>query len=145
MRNLHARIAPFFSTLPKACDLAVFDHAPCRLLCEESEKYTKNEWAATMRPYAASVLWLVMKLVVNGPEIAKNAYLKLSADRRALVRIGYAILFEDMYRFELGFTYRRPAMFFGADVKEGEFPVRVLSKMRLSTYLRLTEMGEVAA
>ncbi|CAG9239458.1 hypothetical protein BCAR13_890041 [Paraburkholderia caribensis] len=98
-----------------------------------------------MRPYAASVLWLALQFAANGPEAAKDAYLKLGADRRALVRIGYAIVFENEYQFELGYMYTRPSMFVGANVKEADFPVRTLTNMRLGTYLRLTEMGGVAA
>ena len=65
----------------------------------------------------ASVLWLALQLAINGPEAARQAYLKLGADRRALVRIGYAIVFENEYQFELGYSHTRPSMFVG--VNEG--------------------------
>ncbi|MDH6149341.1 MULTISPECIES: hypothetical protein [Paraburkholderia] len=145
MSKLHAQIASLFLALPEECELAVLNNAPHRVECEAPAKYTKHEWTATMRPYAASVLWLALKLTVAGPEAAKDAYLKLSADRRALVRIGYEIVFESKYPFEVGYTYRRPRMFVEVDVKQGEFPVRTLANMRLGTYVRLTNMGEVAA
>jgi len=145
MSKLHAQIASFFSTLPEEDELAVLDIAPRSVECEAHAKYTKHDWAATMRPYAASVLWLALKLAVAGPEAARNAYLKLGADRRALVRIGYEIVFGSKYPFEAGYTYRRPGMFVEVDVKHGQFPVRTLTNMRLGTYLSLTEMGGVAA
>ncbi|WP_429562682.1 hypothetical protein [Paraburkholderia sp. MM6662-R1] len=145
MSKLHAQIASFFSTLPEKDELAVLDIAPRSVECKAPAKYTKQDWAATMRPYAASVLWLALKLAVAGAEAARNAYLKLGADRRALVRIGYEIVFENKYPFEVGHRYRRPGMFVEVDMKQGQFPVRTLTNMRLHTYLRLTEMGEVAA
>lgn len=136
----------FTEKLSKSVDLAAkLDIAPWQKKCCKGEKYTRQDWIATMQPYVASVMWLASHFAVNGADCARAAYQKLGVERKALIQIGYEVVFLNLHRFEPRCAYIRPDMFVGVDVKEGEFPVRTLTNMRLGTYLRLTEMGGVAA
>lgn len=145
MSDVQAAFHEFFRTLPAACGVAVNDYMPRRQAPGESSMNTQKNWEATMRPYATSIMWLVVRFWEHGSEAAKTAYLKLGAERRAFVQIGYAIVFGNTYEFAPGYVYTRPEMFVGVGVRNGAFPVRTLANMRLATYRRVVEMGEVVA
>lgn len=142
MFDAHAAFCDFYRSLPEhfGCDI---DVRPYSRLCSKSPKTAHKRWLQAMRPYTASVLWLEILFLEKGANAARHAYLKLGAERRALIKIGFHVVFESRYHPEPGYAYHRPEMFVGVAEKPGDFPVKTLVNMRLATYRRLIDMGQV--
>lgn len=137
--------APFFALYRSVADRICcgVDVTPHARRCNKSPKTAHKRWLQAMRPYTASVLWLEWLFLTKGADAARRAYLKLGAERKELIEIGFRVVFEGRYRPEPGYAYHRPEMFVGVAERPGDFPVKTLANMRLATYRRLIDMGKV--
>ncbi|CAJ0776279.1 hypothetical protein [Ralstonia chuxiongensis] len=142
MSDAHAAFCDFYRNLPDHLGGDV-DVTPRARLCRKSKKTAHKRWLQAMRPYTASALWLEILFLEKGADTARRAYLKLGAERKELIKIGFRVVFENRYRPEPGYAYHRPEMFVGVAEKPGDFPVKTLANMRLATYRRLIDMGKV--
>lgn len=142
MFDAHALFRAFFQSLPKhlGCGASV---EPRSRPCNKSPKTSHRRWLQTVRPYAASVLWFEWLFLTRGADAARRVYLKLGAERKDLIEVGFRIVFEGRYRPEPGLAYHRPEMFVGVAERPGDFPVKTLANMRLATYRRLIDEGKV--
>ncbi|WP_137911044.1 hypothetical protein [Ralstonia sp. 3PA37C10] len=142
MFDAHTAFCDFYRSLPRhfGCDT---DVRPYPRLCSKSPKTAHKRWLQTVRPYTASVLWLEILFLEKGADVARRAYMKLGAERKELIQIGFQVAFQNRYRPEPGYAYHRPEMFVGVAEKPGDFPVKTLANMRLTTYRRLIDEGKV--
>ncbi len=142
MSNSPASFCAFFRSLPNHID-GLANVSPVLRPCKKSPKTARKRWLQAMRPYTGSIFWLMWLFLTKGEDAARRAYQKLGAERKDLVKIGFQVVFENRYRAEPGYAYHRPEMFVGVTAKDGDFPVRTVRNMRMETYRRLVDMGEV--
>jgi hypothetical protein len=110
--------------------------------CRKSPTTARKRWLQATLPYVIGVQWLQLTFSLKGEDAARRAYLRLGAEQKDLIKVGFQIVFERRYQAKPGYAYHRPEMFVGVAKKASEFPVKILANMRVATYRRLIDEGK---